>query len=369
MDMFGEKLTAQMVKEAAKSFGADLCGITSMDRFEGAPKEQDPRYIFPEAKSMLVLAFRLPRGYFRGIEEGTYFAPYASMGYGNTNQVYGPVVLRDLCCFIEDFGWEAVPVPNIYLGANIAFHTQQPGNGSFPVREGQPAPDVCVDYRIAAFAAGMGQIGYSKVFLTPEFGPMQRFVALLTDAELEPDPIYEGQLCDRCMSCARACAAKAISTTETVSITVAGHKCEWGKLDVKACSHGYMGGATYEYNPFFKHDGRLEDIPDTYHGIVLDNLKETSSSPYGQLPTGTGVLADMSNYGGHLGHNPTLEGARGCMRECYIHLEKKGVLTRKFHNQFRKRPAWRITPEMREEYIKKCQADRGATAADIGFHE
>ena len=71
MDMFGEKLTAQMVKDAAKRFGADLCGITSMDRFEGAPKEQDPRYIFPEAKSMLVLAFRLPRGYFRGIEEGT----------------------------------------------------------------------------------------------------------------------------------------------------------------------------------------------------------------------------------------------------------------------------------------------------------
>lgn len=362
-------LTAEIVKAEAKRLGADLCGIASMDRFEGAPKEQDPRYIFPEAKSCLVLAFRLPRGYFRGVEEGTYFAPYASMGYGNTNQVYGPVVLRDLCCFIEDFGWEAVPIPNIYLGANIAFHTQRPGNGSFPVREGQPAPDVCIDYRIAAFAAGMGQIGYSKVFLTPEFGPFQRFVALLTDAELEPDPIYEGKLCDRCMSCARACAGHAISTTETIKFQVAGHDVEFGKLDVKACSHAYMGGGCYEYNPFLKATANLDDVPDTYHGIVLEDLKDTSSSPYGQLPPGTGVLADMINYGGHLGHNPTIEGARGCMRECYIHLEKKGVLTRKFHNPFRKRPPWKITPEMRAEYVKRCLGEQSETAGDIGYHE
>ena len=36
-------------------------------------------------------------------------------------------------------------------------------------------------------------------------------------------------------------------------------------------------------------------------------------------------------------HNHALEGARGCMRECYIHLERKGVLTHKFKNEFRKR--------------------------------
>jgi len=29
--------------------------------------------IFPDAKTCIVLAFRIPRGYFRGIEEGTYF--------------------------------------------------------------------------------------------------------------------------------------------------------------------------------------------------------------------------------------------------------------------------------------------------------
>ena len=55
-------MTAQEVKALAKSLGADCVGITSMDRFEGAPKQMDPRYIMPEAKSMIVMAFRGTRG-------------------------------------------------------------------------------------------------------------------------------------------------------------------------------------------------------------------------------------------------------------------------------------------------------------------
>lgn len=35
-------LTSQMVKDAAIAAGADLCGVGSMDRFEGVPKEMDP---------------------------------------------------------------------------------------------------------------------------------------------------------------------------------------------------------------------------------------------------------------------------------------------------------------------------------------
>ena len=31
---------------------------------------------------------------------------------------------------------------------------------------------------------------------------------------------------------------------------------------------------------------------------------------------------------------------KACDTACYIHLEEKGVLTRKFHTPFRRRPAW-----------------------------
>ena len=112
------------VKKAARAVGADLCGIASMDRFEGAPKQQDPRYIFPDAKSAIVLAFRIPRGYMRGIEEGTYFGSYTGMGYGHMNYVYMPAAMRELTCFIEDVGYECVPIPNMYIGASINFPSQ-----------------------------------------------------------------------------------------------------------------------------------------------------------------------------------------------------------------------------------------------------
>jgi epoxyqueuosine reductase len=315
-------LTAKMVKDQARYLGADLAGIAPMDRFEGAPKEQDPRYIFPGAKSCIVLAFRLPRGYFRGIEEGTYFQSYTFMGYGGLNRIYMPIVLRELCCYIEDHGYEAVPIPNYYSQPNISIPEQRPApERSVPVAPGLPNPDILVDFRVAAFAAGLGQFGYSKVFLTPEFGPMQRFVLMLTDAELEPDPLYEGELCDRCMRCVGACSGKAISPHETQSITVAGKKVEWGKFDWLKCSIAYRGGSR-EYNPFLSKDARLDEISGEY--------------------CGGRKLQEWAGYPPVEGNNPALEGARGCIRECYIHLEESGRLTKKFHNKFRQRKPWRL---------------------------
>ena len=44
-------ITKESIRRYAKKIGADLCGFTSMDRFEGAPKQMDPRYIFPDAKT------------------------------------------------------------------------------------------------------------------------------------------------------------------------------------------------------------------------------------------------------------------------------------------------------------------------------
>jgi len=45
------------LKKHAKRSGSDLVGITSMDRFEGAPKHQDPRYIHLEQAGRLTKQF------------------------------------------------------------------------------------------------------------------------------------------------------------------------------------------------------------------------------------------------------------------------------------------------------------------------
>ena len=294
------ELAAAEVKAKAKECGADIVGIAPMSRWEGTDRQHDPRYIFPDAKSMIVFGFRIPRGSLRGVEEGTHYLNYATMGYAALNSIYGPMVLWEMNRFMEDHGYEAVPMANVGGGEAV-----NPLTGNFrtgwsrPVRPGLPAPDVSVDFRVAAFLAGLGEFGYSRAFLTPEFGPRQRFAIMLTDAELDPDPIYTGHICDRCMECVKNCHGHAISPTETVKKVVGGVEVEWAKRDEMACSKAFReGGLKRELSPF-----------------------------EGSYPR---------KYGYGLAH----EGSCGCIRACMVHLEERRKLTREFRAPFRK-PGWK----------------------------
>ncbi|MGD8241044.1 MAG: hypothetical protein PVH68_21000 [Armatimonadota bacterium] len=293
-------LTSQQVKQYAKESGADLVGIAPMDRFEGAPKQADPRYIFPDATAMIVLGFRIPRGCLRGIEEGTFYVSYCGMGYAGINFVLQPMVIWRTVRMLEDEGYEAVPIQNNFPWCHMQTQTGElRPQFSRPVAPDRPAPDVFVHLRIAAVAAGLGEIGYGKVFLSPEFGPRQRLACIITDAPLEPDPLFEGDICDRCMQCVRDCTADAISETETVEVNVAGKQCEWGKLDVERCKVGFQWPEP-EHNPFL-----VEPSPTYFYGRAL-------------------------------------EGARGCIRACMVRLEEEGRISKTFRNPFRKRKPWRI---------------------------
>jgi ferredoxin len=318
-------LTSGQVKDFAKRCGADIVGIASMDRFEGAPKQMDPRYIFPDAKAMVVMGFRILRGALRGIEEGTFFVAYAGMGYAGINWVYQPMTLWNFCKLLEDDGYEAVPLPNNFPWTNTDSSGQNPErtglmreSWSRPVDPDKPAPDVFIHLRIAAVAAGMGEIGYSKMFLSPEFGPRQRLAAVITDAPLEPDPLYEGPpLCDRCMGCVTACTGQAISPDRTIKINVAGRDVEWGEIDYTLCSR-YFCGASEEHNPF----------------MVSPEDKEGFTKPVGQ--------SQQYKVGPIYSYGRALEGAAGCIRACMIHLEEQGKLKNAFKNPFRKRKPWRL---------------------------
>ena len=335
-------LDAEQVKQFARECGADLVGIGSLDRFEGAPKEMDPRYIFPEAEAIIGLAFRIPRGYLRGIEEGTHFYQYPAMGYSSINEVYAPVVLRELACFLEDHGYEGAAIRN--TGARMACsdmtgsYEESPEFGrrirySEPVAPDRPAPDVMPHFRISAFICGLGEIGYSKLFLTPEFGPRQRFAFMLTDAPLEPDPLFEGGLCDRCMLCVKECPVGAISGTETVKVNVAGREVEWGRLAEWQCFHAYCGSVK-ETNPFLPRDA-FKDLPDG--DAIMKGEKALTPKEVLQV---LGIL--HKHYPAAAGYGSAMCGGRGCLRACMVHLEKTEKLTRPFKHPFRKRKPWRL---------------------------
>ena len=182
-------LTSEMVKEAALSAGADLVGIGDMARFEGVPAEMDPRAIFPEARTVIGMAFRIPRGVQQGIEQGTQFYQYPSMAYGGINEIFAPAVLYHVGKMIEEHGYEAAVYRNTGARGVVSDMDGSPGNTlspeeqievneqaknkaahhrsvqfTRPAREGGVAPDLQFHFRLAAVACGLGEMGWSKMF-------------------------------------------------------------------------------------------------------------------------------------------------------------------------------------------------------------
>lgn len=78
-----------------------------------------------------------------------------------------------------------------------------------------------VNQKCAATAAGLGNIGINRLFLSPEFGPFVRMGSILTNADLKPDEPLKEKVCTRCMECVKRCPARAIG--------------EDGSLDLAKC--------------------------------------------------------------------------------------------------------------------------------------
>ncbi|MCX7048468.1 MAG: hypothetical protein NTX50_23655 [Candidatus Sumerlaeota bacterium] len=316
-------LTAQEIKKRARDIGADAVGIANIERFEGAPLQMDPRQIMPEARSVIGLVFRVCRGSMRGIEEGTFFSNYSSMGYGGITYLFMPMVVMNLARYIEDQGYEAIPYGHQSDWRAIDNEGGLRPNYSQPVAPGKAAPDVMVHLRIAAYLAGLGEIGFSKMFLSPQFGPRNRVGIIITEAELEPDPIYDGPpLCNRCMACVRDCPGGALKAKQTVKVAVAGRELEWTDIDCKACDVSFRGAQAVQ-----------EDL--TGRGSYMDKIwgkwtKPGWWSPFFRKPS------NLYNTG------QAVCGARGCTRACMVSLEARGVLQNKFHKPFRRAQPWKV---------------------------
>lgn len=323
-------MTSQEIKEAAKRLGADIVGIGSIDRWEGAPSQMDPRRIMPKAKSIIAMGFRVFRGSLRGIEEGTYFSNYSAMGYGGITYLYMPMTVINMCKLIEDEGYEAVPMGHQSDWRAIDNEGFLKENYSRPVEPGKPIPDIMVHLRIAGYLCGLGEIGYSKMLLTPEFGPRVRVGIIITEMELEPDPIMEpGTLCNRCMACVNQCPGNCIPKDKTVKVKLGGYDVEWADIDTVKCDRIFRGA---------------QEVPEGETGDYLDDSDKYmpgAHSPFYHKPR------NLYNTG------QAVCGAMGCTRACMVSLEARGVLKNKFKEPFRTKKLWSM--DWSEEAIAKDQ--------------
>ncbi|MBC7289464.1 MAG: hypothetical protein H5T86_15765, partial [Armatimonadetes bacterium] len=195
--MSGDMELTQRLVERARELGADLVGIANVERYKHAPLLLSPQGHFPEARCIVVIALHHTDG---AIEMGGRPTPHDIGPYDVQNWMNsrGEHIVWWLAGVLEEAGWRAIPMP----ATNI--WRFRPYDGV----ERPFVPDISNIH--AAAAAGLGEIGWSGLLLTPEFGPRQRFCTLITDAPLVPTPLYRGApLCDRCMMCARHCLAEA----------------------------------------------------------------------------------------------------------------------------------------------------------------
>lgn len=207
-----------------------------------------------------------------------------------------------------------------------------------PTREGSVAPDLQFQFRIAAVACGLGEIGWSKMLLTPEFGPLQRVAFIFTDAELEYDEMYSGKpLCRRCGACVRECSGgciPAINSGKTVTVNLDGKILEWGDIDMWRCYAFYTHAGRY-YNPFVP-----KEVWDKNENGALD-LMEGVTDVANEHEIMKVYTALQKYFPSWVGYNMAKCG--GCIRACVSILEKKGgCMENRLKKPLRTKKAWRL---------------------------
>ena len=116
--------------------------------------------------------------------------------------------------------------------------------------------------RFAAVAAGLGVLTQSGRVLTADFGIRQRFIAIVTDADLREDQLVTAapELCASCEElCLKACPTQAMSARK-ISFECDGVIYNFNHIDINRCDWSKRYAITGESG--FKYLGSvLDEIP------------------------------------------------------------------------------------------------------------
>ncbi len=176
---------ATEIKHVAKSFGADLVGITHFDerwmyekKFSDMSGTEKPQEISDGLNHVIVVAQAMDYDLIRTVPSALSGAA-TGLGYS-----HDALVVLSITQYIRNLGYNAIASMNDSALA-------------IPL----------------AIKAGLGEYGRNGLLITKEFGPRIRLGKVFTNLPLAHDePIRFGvkEFCDSCQRCASACPVKAI---------------------------------------------------------------------------------------------------------------------------------------------------------------
>ena len=231
------------VKDTARLHGAVLVGIAPIERFDPMPPFYDkppeyghPKFYVPDAKS--VISFAMP--ILNPVVDGPANAADLDMEFIPPDIKHqwldvfydrvGHKVHDDMLEFIGQIvgqnlvmqGYEAMFFPTTGISVPVPpgkkYFDLWSGKGKYSKFGYHHGP---FSHRHAATRAGLGEFCLSNIVLTPEFGPRVRFNTVVTNAELEPDPLITEPICKRgkCgFICMKACHMDVISLRDDAEV-------------------------------------------------------------------------------------------------------------------------------------------------------